>query len=165
MMPTNRSSDAPNPTAPVDPVAPAKLILLVDDQPFFLTVTSHLLRMAGFRIETVTNGAAALVAARTYRPAAILLDVEMPGLDGIETCRRLRANPATAQIPVAMLTASQNPNLTHDAYTAGAQVTIPKSVDRDRLVHWVHTLTAARPSRPESSGAPAPDPTQPPSHP
>ena len=129
--------------AAADPES-ATAILLVDDQPFFLALTSDLLRCAGFRTTSVTSGDEALVTARMSPPAAILLDVMMPGLDGIETCRRLKADPATAKIPVALLTASQDPNLTRNAYAAGAEVTIPKAVPGHRLLHLVRTLITSR---------------------
>ena len=130
-------------------------ILLVDDQPLVLALTSDLLRAAGFRVATVNGGAEALETARTSHPAAIPLDVEMPGLSGFEPCRRLKADPATATIPVALFTASQDPRLTHEAYAAGAEVTIPKSVNAERLAHVVRTLTTVRLHRPEPAGVPA----------
>jgi CheY-like chemotaxis protein len=154
MRPDQAYDEHDRPESAAQPTA-APEILLVDDQALILALTSDLLRAAGFRVATVNGGAEALVAARTSHPAAILLDVEMPGLNGFETCRRLKADPATATIPVALFTASQDPHLTHEAYAAGAEGTIPKSVNAERLAHAVRILTTARLHRPEPAGVPA----------
>jgi len=82
-----------------------KLILIVDDTPTNIAVISGLLKDS-FRTKVATNGEKALVlAAAADKPDLILLDVMMPGMDGLEVCRRLKANPATIGIPVIFLTA------------------------------------------------------------
>jgi adenylate cyclase len=82
-----------------------KLILIVDDTPTNIAVISGLLK-DWFRTKVATNGEKALVlAAAADQPDLILLDVMMPGMDGLEVCRRLKANPGTAHIPVIFLTA------------------------------------------------------------
>ena len=82
-----------------------KLILIVDDTPTNIAVISGLLKDS-FRTKVATNGEKALVlAAAADKPDLILLDVMMPGMDGLEVCRRLKANLTTSDIPVIFLTA------------------------------------------------------------
>jgi len=82
-----------------------KLILIVDDTPTNIAVISGLLKDS-FRIKVATSGEKALaIAASAEKPDLILLDVMMPGMDGFEVCRRLKADPDTCEIPVIFLTA------------------------------------------------------------
>jgi CheY-like chemotaxis protein len=108
-------------------------ILLVDDQRFFLALARDMLAPGGYRVETASSGPDALEMAQTSRPDAILLDVEMPGMDGYETCRRLKANPTTADIPVVFLTASLDPLVKQRALEAGGAGAFVKALSRDRL--------------------------------
>ena len=84
-------------------------ILLVDDSPANLDVLSTLLNRQGYTVRTAINGALALRTIAVAPPDLILLDVIMPEMDGFEVCRRLKANPASAGIPVIFLTALDNP--------------------------------------------------------
>lgn len=124
---------------------PARRVLLVDDQPFFLVMGQAILRGGGYEVQTAPSGREALRVARATRLDAILLDVEMPGLNGFETCRRLKADPVTAAIPVAMLTATLDPQLNEKAFQAGAEATILKGVSAARLLNMLQVvLTTAR---------------------
>src|SRR3989304_1927082 len=78
-------------------------LLLVDDQPFFLAMGQNIFRARGYEVQTACSGSEALAAVRAARPDAIILDVEMPGMDGIETCRRRKAEPATGASTRAVL--------------------------------------------------------------
>ena len=80
-------------------------ILLVDDEPDALEVLGFRLREAGFTPILAKDGARAITAARDERPALIVLDVMLPEVDGLEVCKILRRDPATAAIPILMLTA------------------------------------------------------------
>ncbi|SDO83124.1 response regulator [Pseudomonas jinjuensis] len=81
-----------------------EVILVVDDQPGILVATSELLRQR-YRVETVGSGGEALLrAAMDPQPDLILLDILMPGMDGYEVCRQLKADPRTCDIPVIFLT-------------------------------------------------------------
>jgi len=80
-------------------------ILVVDDEPHILKLVSFSLTAKGFEVIEATDGLSAIEVAQTEQPDLILLDVMMPALDGYEACRRLKANPATAHIPVVMLSA------------------------------------------------------------
>src|ERR1700686_1158133 len=82
-----------------------KTILIVDDTPTNIGIISSVLKDS-FRTKVATNGEKALaLASANDRPDLILLDITMPGMDGYEVCRRLKANPATSNIPVIFLTA------------------------------------------------------------
>lgn len=80
-------------------------ILLVDDNPTNLKVLSEALQGQGWKTLMATDGEAAIEQAEYARPALILLDVMMPGIDGFETCQQLKANPATQDIPIIFMTA------------------------------------------------------------
>lgn len=80
-------------------------ILVVDDEPDAVELISFNLKAAGFDVVTAEDGASALRAARTYAPNLILLDVMLPEVDGLEVCKLLRRDPATAAIPLILVTA------------------------------------------------------------
>jgi two-component system phosphate regulon response regulator PhoB len=80
-------------------------ILLVDDEPDALEVLGFKLKEAGFAPIFAKDGARAITAARDERPELIVLDLMLPEVDGLEVCKILRRDPATAQIPILMLTA------------------------------------------------------------
>jgi PAS domain S-box-containing protein len=118
-------------------------ILAVDDNPAALYATSRVLRSAGYEVIEAPNGAAALEAAA--RADLVVLDVNLPDIDGFEVCRRLRANPDTAQIPVLHLSAT----FTHSAdfaqgFEAGADSYLTRPVEPVVLLATVRTLLFAR---------------------
>ncbi|MBX3743793.1 MAG: response regulator transcription factor [Verrucomicrobiae bacterium] len=80
-------------------------ILVVDDEPDAVELISFNLKGAGFEVVAAADGAEALKAARLYAPNLILLDVMLPEVDGLEVCKLLRRDPATAGVPIIMLTA------------------------------------------------------------
>ncbi|OLP17941.1 hypothetical protein BST81_12865 [Leptolyngbya sp. 'hensonii'] len=80
-------------------------ILLVDDTPFNLQVLAGILGEAGFKVAVATDGESAIAQAEYSPPDLIFLDIGMPGLDGFATCRGLKANPVTQDIPVIFMTA------------------------------------------------------------
>ncbi|GAB4441161.1 MAG: hypothetical protein Kow0031_23120 [Anaerolineae bacterium] len=80
-------------------------ILIVDDDAINLKVLQNVLKEPGYRLLIAKSGERALYQLENQLPDLILLDVLMPGIDGFETCRQLKANPATAQIPVIFTTA------------------------------------------------------------
>jgi two-component system, cell cycle response regulator len=86
-----------------DPRKPA--ILIVDDAPDNLGVLRSMMLRQGYQTFVATSGDRALDIAQRVKPDVILLDVVMPGIDGLETCRRLKAHPATARIPVIFMSA------------------------------------------------------------
>jgi CheY-like chemotaxis protein/DNA-binding CsgD family transcriptional regulator len=81
------------------------IVMIIDDTPENLAVLSDTLSEAGYRILVATDGSSALEQINFLKPDIILLDVLMPGIDGFETCNRLKKDPATATIPVLFMTA------------------------------------------------------------
>jgi two-component system response regulator MprA len=84
---------------------PQLKVLVVDDEENIIELIRLGLRYEGFEVEVASNGEQALMLAQRVSPDLIILDVMMPGIDGLEVCRRLRHNPTTNDIPVLMLTA------------------------------------------------------------
>jgi DNA-binding response OmpR family regulator len=80
-------------------------ILVVDDDPEAVELVEFNLKKAGFDVTTAADGAQALKKARSVQPDLIVLDLMMPEIDGLEVCKILRRDPATARIPIIMLTA------------------------------------------------------------
>ncbi len=112
-------------------------ILLVDDHPLFLRYLSHFFPRQEYQLVTASNGEEALDQARQLEPDLIVLDLDMPTLDGIETCTLLKADEATRHIPVIILTASESLEVNRKAFGAGAQATVLKSMSRERLMNLV----------------------------
>lgn len=112
-------------------------VLLVDDHPLFLRYMAHFFRREEYELVTAESGEKAVEQARQLQPDLIILDLEMPGLDGIETCRILRADETTRGIPVIILTASESLEVNRKAFGAGAQATVLKSMSREQLLNVV----------------------------
>jgi len=117
---------------------PAK-ILVVDDVPENVRLLEAVLVPRGYEVVTATDGLAALDLVETEEPDLILLDVMMPGLDGYAVCRHLRANDATAVLPVIMVTSSFGQEK-RKAIEAGADDFIPKPFNHDELLTRVRSL-------------------------
>ena len=86
---------------------PGKLILVVDDEEDIVEIVSDLLRAQGYRTAGASNGEEALAAIAQSKPDGIVLDIKMPGMDGVELLRRLRQQTPLACLPVVVLTATQ----------------------------------------------------------
>jgi two-component system alkaline phosphatase synthesis response regulator PhoP len=115
-------------------------ILLVDDEPDILEFISYNLRNEGFDVDVAKNGTEALRKARTFEPHLILLDVMMPGMDGIETCQRLRALPGQKEVIIAFLTARGEDYSQIAGFDAGADDYITKPVKPKVLISRIHAL-------------------------
>jgi CheY-like chemotaxis protein/DNA-binding CsgD family transcriptional regulator len=85
--------------------SPHGIVMIVDDTPGNLALLSDTLSEAGYRVLVATDGLSALEQVHYLKPDIILLDVMMPGIDGFETCNRLKSDPETAAIPVLFMTA------------------------------------------------------------
>ena len=119
-----------------------KLILIVDDTPTNVAVIAGLLKDS-FRTKIATNGEKALaIATSAEKPDLILLDVMMPGMDGFEVCRRLKANPATREIPIIFLTAKTDPVDEVKGFEVGAADYIHKPFAAPTVLARVKTQLA-----------------------
>jgi CheY-like chemotaxis protein len=90
-----------------------------------------------FQVFTATRGFDGLILAGTEHPDLVLLDVMMPGMDGWETCSRIKNNPVTAAIPVVMLTSSDDHDLDRHASEVGATAILRKPCAAERLVETI----------------------------
>ncbi|HVC78876.1 MAG TPA: response regulator [Chloroflexota bacterium] len=117
-------------------------VLVVDDDPGIQEMVAAVLEMEGYRVCTAV-GAATLPLAASEHPSLILLDVSMPGMDGVEVSRRLFADPTTAAIPIVAMTA-----LREDAIQRGmrARDWLRKPFDIDDLVRMVRRWSTDQPS-------------------
>ena len=86
-------------------VANKARVLVVDDDPLTLEILATILDLEEFTVLTAADGESALAILADTPVDAVVLDVMMPGIDGYETCRRIKADPATADLPVVLLTA------------------------------------------------------------
>jgi DNA-binding response OmpR family regulator len=111
-----------------------KRILAVDDEPHILKLVSFSLRSGGYDVLEASDGLAAIDIARAEQPDLVLLDVMMPALDGYEACRRLKADPQTAEIPVMMLTAKTQVTERQAGHDAGADGYVHKPFTPKELV-------------------------------
>lgn len=108
-------------------------VLVVDDLPSMHRMISTLLNKHGYRLEFASSGAEALLKAGLVNPDLVLLDVMLPDLDGFEVCRRLRANPRLAEIPVIMVTALGDRMSRLKGLQAGADDFVTKPFDPSEL--------------------------------
>jgi CheY-like chemotaxis protein len=104
-------------------------VLLAEDEPDVQLIARLSLKKAGFTVVTVGNGLEVLERVAAERPDVILLDWMMPDMDGYETCQRLKADPATAGIPVVFLTARVQESEVARALALGAAGCIGKPFD------------------------------------
>ena len=105
-------------------------ILIVDDEPSARETLTAMLEGQGYQLELAINGFEALQTAERIRPDLILLDVMMPGMDGFETCRRLRSTPQLAEVPIIILTALDNHASLMKGIESGADDFLSKPVER-----------------------------------
>jgi len=120
-------------------------ILIVDDDPLIRKlILTTLQDVAGFRLREAGDGLQAIEAAMEERPEIIFLDYDMPRLNGIETCRRLRSDPVTADATIIMLTAMSDGRAEDRAVDAGADLFLTKPFSPLRLLRLVDELGAAR---------------------
>jgi adenylate cyclase len=130
-----------------------KLILIVDDTPTNVAVVSGVLKDL-FRTKVATNGEKALaIATAAEKPDLILLDVMMPGMDGYEVCRRLKANPYTAEIPVIFLTAKTDSLDEEKGFEVGAVDYIHKPFSSPIVLARVKTQLALQAALGEAQDA------------
>jgi signal transduction histidine kinase len=119
--------------------APIFRVLVVDDISKNLQVVGSMLRNAGYHVMPATSGAQALERAQAQLPDLILLDLMMPEMDGLEVCRRLKADPTTRAIPVIFLTASNEMEHLVNGFSAGAVDYVTKPFNAPELLARVRT--------------------------
>jgi CheY-like chemotaxis protein len=116
-------------------------VLIVDDDPFIRKLVATTLEdVAGFDLREAGDGREALEVAGDMAPELVFLDIDMPKLDGIEACRRLRADPETARATIVMLTAAAGDEAEREAEEAGADLFLTKPFSPLELLRLVHDL-------------------------
>lgn len=125
--------------APTEPVA-APLILLAEDNEANISTTTSYLEVRGYRIIVARNGLDAVNLAITTQPDVILMDIQMPGLDGLEAIRQIRQNPALATVPIIALTALAMPADEQRCLAAGANQYLSKPVRLKQLSQQITAL-------------------------
>jgi CheY-like chemotaxis protein len=109
-------------------------ILIAEDEPMNRSLFQRLLKSVGHEVLLAKDGQQALEMACADQPDVILLDVMMPKLNGIEVCRRLKADPLTAPIPILMITGSDERAMRIKGVAAGADDFLTKPIDHEELV-------------------------------
>jgi two-component system alkaline phosphatase synthesis response regulator PhoP len=115
-------------------------VLLVDDEVDILEFLSYNLKKEGYVVEAVDNGSDAIKRAREFQPSLILLDVMMPGLDGVETCRQLREIPGGKSFLIAFLTARGEDYSQIAGFDAGGDDYITKPIKPRLLISRISAL-------------------------
>ncbi len=119
-------------------------ILIVDDTPTNLEVLQDMLSDAGYELLNAIDGESAIKQAKYANPELILLDVMMPGIDGFETCRRLKENEETREIPVIFMTALSDPSDKIRGFEQGGVDYVTKPLHHGEVLARVNTHISLR---------------------
>ena len=119
-----------------------RAVLVVDDDQFIRKLIATTLEdVAGFELHEAADGIEALELAKRSAPTIVFLDVDMPRMDGIDTCRRMRADPMTSQATIVMLTAAHGDDIERLAEEAGADLFLTKPFSPLDLLRLVDGLS------------------------
>jgi CheY-like chemotaxis protein len=125
-----------------------RALLVVDDDPLIRRLVAHTLHdVADFEVHEAGDGLEAIEEANRRRPEIVLLDYDMPRLDGVETCRRMRSDPRTADATIIMLTAMAAADARTRAEAAGADLFLTKPFSPLHLLRLVDELGGDAPRR------------------
>lgn len=119
-------------------IAGKKTILIVEDSQVQVLAVLKLLENQPLNVLCAADGKAGLELARHDHPDVVILDIQMPEMNGLEVCRRLQSDPATAKIPVILLTTQDNPETLRQGFDDGAVDFIPKDAFYETIL--VETL-------------------------
>jgi signal transduction histidine kinase/CheY-like chemotaxis protein len=144
---------------------PRRKVLIVDDVAVNRSVITELLSRLGFDIIEAANGSEGLAKAQSERPALIVTDIVMPGMDGLEATRRMRQTPGLTDVPIIAVTASPSGSDEKKSLAAGVNAFLPKPVDFGLLLaqirallnlEWTYAARAHSPHSPQSSSPEVP---------
>lgn len=122
------------------PIEPKFLILIVDDSADNVAMLSLDLQQLGYRVVTASNGEDAVTVATSMMPDMILMDINLPTLDGLGATRRIRENDALREVPVIAITAFGTEGFQRAAYDAGVSGYLTKPLDLDRMHQLIARL-------------------------
>ena len=131
----------------------AQKILVADDEVYILRLLEMTFKKGGYEVVSCRDGNEALATAFTAQPQLIVLDVMMPGLDGLGALRMLKENPATRDIPVVVLSAKGHALTRVDAVLAGAVLFLVKPFSPNELLGEVRKILGHRESSSSSSSS------------
>jgi two-component system cell cycle response regulator DivK len=120
----------------------AKKILIVDDNPSNLKLFTFLLSSASYALRTAVDAREALAALAEFRPDLVLLDLQLPDMDGLELTRQLKGDPATRDIPIVAVTAYAMKGDEERARAAGVDGYISKPIDKNSFRAAVAAMLA-----------------------
>ena len=123
----------------------AEKILIVDDDLDTLRLVGLMLQRQGYQIVAASSGKQGLEKAFSEKPDLILLDIMMPGLNGYEICRKVKANPETAHTYIIMVSARTQPEDRRQAALAGADEFVTKPFDTDHILERVGAALNVKP--------------------
>ena len=127
-------------------------ILVVDDEEDILEILKYNLKNEGFKVKTAADGEAALIVANDFDPHLILLDIMMPGMDGIEVCQKLRKNPKFKNTIIAFLTARSEAFTQISALDSGGDDFINKPIKPNVLKSRINALLRRLAVNPSEDG-------------
>jgi two-component system, cell cycle response regulator DivK len=119
-------------------------ILIVDDNATNLKLVAYLMKANGYTVDTALDAESAIVAIRNHHPDVILMDIQLPGIDGLELTRRLKADPATRDIVIVAVTAYAMKGDQAKALAAGCDDYITKPIDTRTLPETIARHLARR---------------------
>lgn len=123
-------------------------ILVVDDEPDIVRVVVKIMESRGHEVSTAVDGPTALEAVKGHRPDVVILDLNLPRMDGFEVCKRLKQDDQTRDIPIVMMTAAYVRVEDAERGTSlGADEYVTKPFLREVLIHNVERLIAERATR------------------
>jgi CheY-like chemotaxis protein len=108
-------------------------VLIVDDNPTNLKLVAYLVKAQGYEVQTAADADAALASIAEHRPRLILMDLQLPGIDGLELTRRLKTDPATQDIKIVAVTAYAMKGDQEKALAAGCDDYVTKPIDTRAL--------------------------------
>jgi DNA-binding response OmpR family regulator len=126
-------------------------VLLVEDSADIRGLWRTCLSYSGFVVDEAANGAEAITLARARRPDLVLMDLCMPVMDGVEAIRILRADAATSEVPIIVMTAQGTDDWAQRAADAGADAYVDKPVMPDELLEHIRDAFNRKPTRPAAA--------------
>ena len=132
-------------TKPQDVVKPGSLILVVDDDGDILRVVQITLEKSGYRVKTAADGQEALKLLRNLRPDLMILDVNMPGLSGLDLCHIVKRDTRLQAVPVIFFTAQDSPRDFQLGMNAGGIIYLVKPFKAEKLLQSVRLALSVKP--------------------
>jgi two-component system alkaline phosphatase synthesis response regulator PhoP len=141
-MQTSANSDVARPAS--SETTPSARVLIADDNPQGVELLEAYLSSSNYEIETASDGEETLRKVKQWQPDLVLLDIMMPKISGFEVCKRLRADPATRDMAVLMITALDQPSDIERAVEAGTDDFLTKPINKTELFLRIRSVLKSR---------------------